>query len=153
MRILCCDVRLAGYPHHDWKEGYELMYAFQALGHTCDVAGPNGFRYTELDIPRIAPSYDLIIVTENYPMICTATAPTAWKWWHWGQISTPTVFWAFDTHVNDYRPLIRAGRFDHVLFAVARHQQEYALPNSHVLYYGVSRIHHRIEEVHPKQYD
>ncbi len=129
------------------------MYAFRNLGHTCDVAGPNGLRYTELDIPRIAPFYDLIIVTENYPGVRSEFAPRGWRWWNWGQISTPKMFWAIDTHINDYRPLIQAGRFNYVLFAIARHQREYAHPNSQVMYYAISQKHQRLEEVHPKQYD
>ena len=153
MRILCCDVRLAGKPHHDWKEGYELMYAFRGLGHTCDVAGPNGFEYSELDIPRIASSYDLIIVTENYPFTRTDVVPTGWRWWRWDLISTPKVFWAFDTHIYDYRPLIQEGKFNHVLFAVARHHKEYVLPHSYVMYYALSRKHQFLDEVHAKQYD
>lgn len=153
MRILCVDVRLAGKPHHDWKEGYELMYAFRRLGHTCDIAGPNGLRYTELDIPRIALFYNLIIVTENYPFLHTDVAPRGWRWWNWGQITTPKLFWAFDTHLYDYRELIRSGRFNFVAFAVARHYREYALANSFVLYYALSRSHQFFNETYPKEYD
>jgi hypothetical protein len=153
MRILCADARLAGKPHHDWKEGYELMYAFRRLGHTCDVAGPNGVVYTELDIPRIASFYHLIIVTENYPFSKTDTVPRGWRWWNWGQISTPKLFWAIDTHVNDYRDFIRQGRFNYVAFTNRRNWIEYGLTNSFVLHYALSRSHQFFNETHPKQYD
>lgn len=153
MRILCVDVRIAGKPHHDWKEGYELMYAFRKLGLSCDIAGPNGAIYTELDIPRIAPFYNLIVITENYPLARTDVVPTGWRWWNWATIQTPKLFWAIDTHVNDYRPMIEQCRFNYVAFSIAAHQREYALANSFVLHYAVSRPHHFLNEVHPKQYD
>lgn len=153
MRILCVDVRLAGKPHHDWKEGYELMYAFRKLGHTCDVAGPNGIVYTELDIPRIARFYNLIVVTENYPFTKTDVAPQGWRWWNWEQITTPKLFWAIDTHVNDYRPLIQQGRFSHVAFTNRQHMLEYGLNNSFVMHYALSRVHQKLNEMHPKQYE
>lgn len=153
MRILCADVRLAGKPHHDWKEGYELMYAFRRLGHTCDIAGPNGVPYTELDIPRIAPFYQLIIVTENYPFIRTDVAPRGWRWWNWGQITTPKLFWAIDTHVNDYRELIRQGRFNYVAFTNRQHMLEYGLNNSFAMHYALSQVHQKLNETHPKQYE
>jgi hypothetical protein len=147
VRILCADIRLAGKPHHDWKEGYELMYAFRKLGHTCDIAGPNGYIYTEVDIPKIANNYDLIIVTENYP------SPYTWKWWNWGSIKTPKLFWALDTHIHDYRPLIQAGNFDYVAFGIQKHQKEYQLPKSFPLYYAVSTTHQKDMNVYPKIYD
>lgn len=147
MRILCCDVRLAGKPHHDWKEGYELMYAFRNLGYKCDIAGPNGFQYSERDIPYIADNYDLIIITENYP------TRDVWKWWSWSSISTPTMFWALDTHLNNYTNLIHTGMFDYVAFGIKRHMTEYNLPRSFVLYYGVSNIHQKDTTIYPKQYN
>ena len=42
MKILIADVLLVGKPNYNWKEGYELCYAFRNLGHDCDVVGPNG---------------------------------------------------------------------------------------------------------------
>jgi len=69
MRILCVDIRLSDPERYDWKEGYELMYAFRNLGVSCDVAGPGGNPFTERDIPRISHRYDLIVVTENYPTL------------------------------------------------------------------------------------
>jgi hypothetical protein len=153
MRILCADRRLTGKPNEDWKEGYELMYAFRQLGIRCDVAGPNGIDYTEVDIPNIARFYHLIVVTENYPYLKTNNVIRGWKWWDWGSILTPTVFWAIDTHLRDYTQMLKNGKFNCVAFAIARHKQEYALANSFILYYALSRRHHYLNEVHPKEYD
>jgi hypothetical protein len=153
MRVLCADVRLEGKPHHDWKEGYELMYAFRNLGIQCDVAGPHGWKYTELDIPRIAPFYDLIVVTENYPFTQTDTVPRGWRWWDWGRISTRKVFWAFDTHIHNYKPIIEVGRFHYAAFAIKRSKEEYGIPNSFVLHYALSKVHHWYPEVLPKEYE
>lgn len=153
MRVLCVDTRLAGRPHHDWKEGYELMYAFHAIGVSCDIAGPHGTKYTELDIPRIARFYDLIVITENYPHTSTELAPRAWRWWNWARISTPKLFWAIDTHINDYRPMIREGRFNWVAFAIASHQKEYGFPKSFVMHYALSRRHQFLAESPAKEYD
>lgn len=153
MRILCADRRLAGKPHHDWKEGYELMYAFRSLGHTCDIAGPNGIVYTELDIPRIAPFYNLIVITENYPYVKSGDEVRGWKWWDWASISTPKLFWAIDTHLHDYSWIFQNGRLDFVAFAIARHKQEYALANSMIMYYALSRRHQFLNETYPKQYE
>lgn len=139
-RILCCDIRLAGKPHHDWKEGYELMYAFRNLGYTCDVAGPNGFEYSELDIPRIAPSYDLIIVTENYP-------EGTWRWWDWARIRTPKLYWAIDTHVRTFPWL---AQFDFVAYNIRDHVQT---PRGFWLPYALSTVHQRDVTVQPKVYD
>lgn len=147
VRILCCDIRLAGKPHHDWKEGYELMYAFRKLGHQCDIAGPNSLQFSERDIPRIAHRYDLIIITENYPSAAT------WKWWNWGTIQTPKLFWALDTHLHNYRPLIDVGKFDYVAFGIKRDMMIYNLPKSFPLYYGVSTTHQKDTTVYPKLYN
>lgn len=140
MRILCCDVRLAGKPHHDWKEGYELMYAFRNLGHVCDVAGPHGFQYTERDIPRIANRYDLIIVTENYP-------EHVWKWWNWGEIQTPKVYWAIDTHVRGFPWL---SLFQWVAYNIQEHVQS---PRGFWMPYGLSTVHQKDMTEYPKIYD
>jgi glycosyltransferase involved in cell wall biosynthesis len=159
MRILCADIRLAGKPHHDWKEGYELMYAFRALGIHCDVAGPNGYDYTELDIPRIAPSYDLIIITENYPR------PDIWKWWNWNAIRTPKLFWAIDTHLVDYRPFVEESRIDFVGFGIQKHLELYAAhwnslamrfrrpsPKPLLMYYALSKVHQWDPSLYPKEH-
>lgn len=135
MRILCADVRLVGKPHHDWKEGYELMYAFRNLGIHCDIAGPGGEKYTEFDIPRIAHLYDLIVITDNYP------AHSNWKWWDWRMIRTPKFFWAIDTHLVDFRRFIRDARINYVGFAIRRSMDEYAFPRSIPFYYALSRVH------------
>jgi hypothetical protein len=147
MRILCCDVRLAGKPHHDWKEGYELMYAFRNLGYTCNIAGPYSTQYSERDIPFIANRYDLIIVTENYP------TPSVWKWWNWKSISTPKLFWALDTHIHDYRSIIYGGRFNYVAFGIKRSIEEYKFPMSFPLYYGLSTVHQKDNSILPKEYN
>ena len=153
MRILCADRRLAGKPNHDWKEGYELMYAFRNLGIHCDIAGPNGTTYTEVDIPRIARFYNLIIVTENYPYVTLGEAVHGWKWWNWGSLTTPVLFWAIDTHVHNYRWIFETGHFKYVAFAIDQHKKEYNLANSFVMYYALSRPHQFLNETHPKQYD
>jgi hypothetical protein len=147
MRILCADIRLVGKPHHDWKEGYELMYAFRKLGVHCDIAGPHGLQYTETDIPHIAHNYDLIIITENYP------SPSTWKWWNWASIRTPKLFWAIDTHMMNYHHFLVTSGMKYVAFAIRKHQQEYGLPNSFPMYYGLSTIHQWNPTVYPKEYD
>ena len=153
MRILCADIRLAGRPHHDWKEGYELMYAFRNLGHTCDVAGPNGIVYTEMDIPRIARFYHPIVITENYPYAPIDGKVKGWKWWDWPSISTPKLFWAIDTHVQDYTWFFQNSGLSFVAFSISKHQREYNLARSFVMHYGLSRCHQFLNETHPKQYD
>lgn len=140
MRILCADIRLAGKPHHDWKEGYELMYAFRNLGHICDVAGPNGYQYTEIDIPNIASKYDLIVVTENYP-------EGVWEWWNWGSIQVPKIYWAIDTHVRTFPWL---SQFDYVAYNIREHVKE---PNGFWMPYALSTVHQKIRNVYPKIYD
>jgi len=140
MRILCADVRLAGKPHHDWKEGYELMYAFRNLGIQCDIAGPNGLQYTELDIPRIAHRYDLILVTENYP-------EGVWKWWNWEVIRTPKLFWAIDTHIRRF-PWMSS--FQWVAYNIREHVSP---PKGVWMPYALSTVHQRDTNVYPKLYD
>lgn len=140
MRILCCDVRLAGKPHHDWKEGYELMYAFRKLGHICDIAGPNGLDYTERDIPRIAHRYNLVIVTDNYP-------ERVWKWWNWNEIRTPKLFWAIDTHVRGFPWL---SSFQWIAYNIKEHVQG---PRGFWMPYALSTTHQHDEIVYQKVYD
>jgi hypothetical protein len=139
MRILCVDIRLPGHTRYDWKEGYELAYAFRALGHTCHVAGPGGRPYREIDIPYICHRYDLIVVTENYP------SPRTWRWWDWASIRTPKLYWAIDTHIRDF-PWI--SHFDWVAYSIREHATAGLwLP------YGLSVRHQRDTNVYPKKYD
>jgi len=135
MKILIADVLLAGRPHYDWKEGYEFYYAFKSLGYECDVFGPNGSR-SELEIPVVAHNYDLVIITENYPHI------SGWKWWDWGSIKTPKVFWAIDTHLVNYLPWIMHAKIDYVAFNNPQDLERYNLPNSFWMPLAGSRIHH-----------
>lgn len=138
-RILCCDIRLAGKPHHDWKEGYEFMYAFRNLGYACDIAGPNGYQYSELDIPKIAHNYDLIIVTENYP-------EHVWKWWDWDSIQTPKLYWAIDTHCRQFPWL---SSFQRIAYNIKEHVRS---SNGFWMPYALSTIHQKDSTVYPKQY-
>ena len=85
MKILIVDRLCIGQKNSDWKEGYEFYYAFKNLGYDCDIAGLNCF-ISEENIPIISKKYDLIIITENYPV--------GWKWWDWSSIKTPKLFWA-----------------------------------------------------------
>lgn len=140
-RILVCDARgVEGSPHRDWKEGYELMYAFRNLGYTCDIAGPRGDPYTELDIPKIANTYDLVIVTENYPEL-------HWTWWNWDDVKVPKLFWAIDTHCKTYTWL---RKFDYVAYNILHHVHG---NNGFWLTYGLSTRHQKYETVYPKEYD
>jgi hypothetical protein len=107
MKILCCDRLLKGKPHSDWKEGWELYYAFNNLGYKADIAGKD-CPIPEWDIPRVANDYDLIIISENYPQW------DPWVWWNWSEIKTPKLFWAVDTHLVNYRPFVQQGNIDFV---------------------------------------
>ena len=135
MKILIADVLLAGKPHSDWKEGYEFCYAFRNLGHTCDVFGPNG-QNSELDIPKVANSYDLIIITENYP------GYSGWKWWNWSEIKTPKLFWAIDTHLVNFLQWIEQSGIEYVAFNNPDDITKYHLNNSFWMPYAGSRIHY-----------
>lgn len=135
MRILIADVLLAGKPHSDWKEGYEFCYAFRNLGHDCDVFGPNG-QNSELDIPKVASSYDLIIITENYP------GYSGWKWWNWSEIKTPKLFWAIDTHLINFSQWIIDNGINYVAFNNPEDINKYNLDNSFWMPYGCSRTHY-----------
>ena len=143
-RILIADIRLAGRPHHDWKEGYELMYAFRNLGIHCDVAGPNGV-YSELDIPRIASRYSLIIISENYPQ-------GVWRWWNWDQIRTPKVFFAIDTHLVNFLPWIQSAGIGAIAFNNRDDIAKYPV-RGFWLPYASSSIHHMTNEIVPKTHD
>jgi len=135
MKILIADVLLAGKPHSDWKEGYEFCYAFRNLGHTCDVYGPNGIN-SELDIPKVASNYDLIIITENYPQY------SGWRWWDWGSIKTPKLFWAIDTHIVDFLPWVKMANINYVAFNNPQDLNKSKLDNSFWLPYAASKEHH-----------
>jgi hypothetical protein len=135
MKILIADVLLAGRPHADWKEGYELCYAFRNLGHECDVAGPHG-SIPETRIPDIANEYDMVVITENYP------EASGWKWWDWAGIRIPKLFWAIDTHLVDYRPWIRQAGIDLVAFNNPGDMEHYGLEDSFFMPYGASRRHY-----------
>lgn len=137
MKILIADVLLAGKPNYDWKEGYELCYAFRNLGHICDVAGPNGV-ISETEIPNIANNYDLVIITENYPQY------SGWKWWNWAEIKTPKVFWAIDTHLLNFLPWIDQGKIDYVAFNNPQDITKYNIPKSFWMPYAVSKTHQLI---------
>ena len=68
---------------------------------------------SESNIPDIAKNYDLIIVSENYP-VAEQDDGSTWTWWDWQSITTPKLFWAIDTHVVDYREFIWKGKFNYV---------------------------------------
>jgi hypothetical protein len=95
MRILIADRLLTGRPHADWKEGWELYYAFRNLGISASIAGP-GCPMPEKDIPDVASLYDFVIIVDNYPQ-------GAWTWWDWAAIKIPKLFYAIDTHVKEFR--------------------------------------------------
>ncbi len=137
MKILIADILING-ENSDWKEGYELCYAFRNLGHECDVYGPNGQK-SELEIPLVAHLYDLIIITENYPSY------SGWKWWNWSEINTPKLFWAIDTHLINFLPWIQSSKINYVAFNNPEDLTRYNLPNSFWLPYGASKTHHMIK--------
>lgn len=135
MKILIADVLLAGQENYDWKEGYEFCYAFRNLGHEAEVYGPNG-KNSELDIANDSKNYDLILITENYP------GYSGWKWWDWGSIDTPKIFWAIDTHLVNFLPWIEHSKIDFVAFNNPEDINKYGLRNSFWMPYAGSRIHH-----------
>ena len=138
MKILIADVLLAGKPNSDWKEGYELCYAFRSKGHECDVVGPNGL-ISENDIPKISHNYDLIIITENYHQY------SGWTWWNWGSIDTPKLFWAIDTHLINFLPWVIESKIDYVAFNNPQDLDKYKLKNSFWMPYAASRLHQMIQ--------
>lgn len=146
MKILIADVLLAGKPHSDWKEGYELCYSFRNLGHEADVYGPNG-QNSELDIPNVADNYDLIIITENYP------GYSGWKWWDWGSIKTPKLFWAIDTHLVNFLPWVEHAGINYVAFNNPQDLKKYNLKNSFWMPYGASKTHHMVKYTDEKTRD
>ena len=146
MKILIADVLLAGKPHSDWKEGYELCYSFRNLGHEADVYGPNG-QNSELDIPNVADKYDLIVITENYP------GYSGWKWWDWSSIKTPKLFWAIDTHLVNFLPWVEQSGINYVAFNNPQDLEKYGLKNSFWMPYGASKTHHMIKYTEDKTRD
>jgi hypothetical protein len=143
MKILIADVLLAGKPNHDWKEGYELCYAFRNLGHECDVAGPNG-NISETEIPNIYNNYDFVIITENYPQY------TGWKWWNWKDVKIPKLFWAIDTHLINFLPWLQESNIEYVAFNNPDDIDKYKLENSFWMPYAASVKHQMIEYTNEK---
>jgi len=146
MKILIADVLLKDKPHYDWKEGYELCYAFRNLGHECDVFGPNGQR-SELEIPLVANDYDLAIVTENYP------GYSGWRWWDWQNIKIKKMFWAIDTHLVNYLPWLIQSNFDFISFNNPDDLLKYNIPNSFWMPYAASKKHHMVNYIDEKNRD
>jgi hypothetical protein len=138
MKILIADILLKDKENSDWKEGYELCYAFKSLGHECDVAGVNGY-ITETEIPNISSNYDLIIITENYPQY------SGWKWWDWGSIKTPKLFWAIDTHLINFLPWIEQSKIDFVAFNNPQDLEKYNLTKSFWMPYAASKVHQMVK--------
>lgn len=145
MKILIADILLGG-DNSDWKEGYELCYAFRNLGHECDVYGPNG-ENSEVEIPLVAHLYDLAIITENYP------GYSNWKWWDWGSIKIPKLFWAIDTHIVNFLPWLKSSDINYVAFNNPQDLDKYKLPNSFWMPYAASKIHHMIKYTDEKVRD
>lgn len=144
MRILIVDRLCIGQKNSDWKEGYEFYYAFKNLGYDCDIAGLNCF-ISEENIPIISKKYDLIIITENYPV--------GWKWWDWSSIKTPKLFWAIDTHLVNYLPWIKKSEIDIVAFNNPGDMKFYPIDKKFNMPYGASKIHHLISYTRDKKRD
>jgi len=136
MKILIADRLIKGQPNSDWKEGWEFYYAFNNLGHKADIAGPD-CPIDDADIPKIHKEYDFILITENY---WPDPTPTAWKFWDWGKISTPKIFWAIDSHLIDFRPHFEKMKVNMVLCNIAEHVNNYGIPGMW-LPYGISKKH------------
>lgn len=143
MKILISDVFLKGKSNSDWKEGYELFYAFKNLGYECDIAGVDG-DIPETEIPKIANNYDLVVITENYPQY------SGWKWWNWGEIKTPKLFWAIDTHLINFLPWISSAGIDFVAFNNPQDLEKYQMKNSFFMPYAASKKHHMIKYTNEK---
>lgn len=146
MKILIADVLLKGKPHSDWKEGYEFKYAFENLGHTCDVYGPNG-ELSETLILEKSNEYDFVLITENYPDF------SLWKWWDWSKIQIPKIFWAIDTHLVDYSSFINLANINYVGFNNFSDIQKYNVKAKKFwLPYGISSKRY-IKDDLDKKYD
>lgn len=147
MKILISDVYLKGRDNCDWKDGFELYYAFKSLGYDCDIAGKD-CDIPETEIPNIAHKYDLIILSENYPQI------SGWSWYNWKSIKTPKLFWAIDTHSIDYGPFINYHEFDYVAFN-NKVDMEKMVTNAKKIWlpYGISKKHYDINNNITKEND
>jgi len=148
MNILIADRLIKGRPNADWKEGWEFYYAFNNIGHKADIAGPD-CPIDDADIPKIHKEYDFILITENY---WPDPTPTAWKFWDWGKISTPKIFWAIDSHLIDFRPYFEKMKVNMVLCNIAEHVNNYGIPGMWMPY-GVSKKHFGTSLPNKKQYD
>jgi len=115
VKILFVDRHLKGRPNATQKEGEELYRAALRLGHEAALAGKD-YPHDEYTISNIAKSFDLIIVSENYP-----EAPEPWGWWNWSDINTPKVFWAIDTHLKNFDNWISDSHFDLVAYNNKNH--------------------------------
>ena len=147
MRILISDVFLKGRDNCDWKDGFELYYAFKNLGYECDIAGKD-CPIHETEIPKISNDYDLIVVTENYPQY------SGWSWWNWAEIKTPKLFWAIDTHLIDFAPFINYSNFDYVAFNNKSDMPKMETQAKKIwLPYGISKTHYGMESKEDKIYD
>jgi len=147
MKILIADLLLKGKPNEDWKEGYEFKYAFQNLGHTCDVFGPNA-DYPETEIPNKIHDYDFVLITENYPEF------SGWRWWDWKSITKPKVFWAIDTHFKNFEGFINETNIDFVGFNNKKDINKYNINcEKFWLPYGVSKKRYNIDTQIEKEYD
>jgi len=135
MKILTSDIFLAGQDNCDWKEGCEFTYAFRNLGHICHIAGKN-CKIPEYQIPNIAHEYDFALITENYPQ------HSNWAWWDWRSIKIPKVFWAIDTHIENFLPWIKHANIDYVAFNNPQDLEKYQLPNSFWMPYEISKLHY-----------
>jgi len=147
MKILISDIFLAGKDNCDWKDGYELYYAFKSLGYECDIAGKNGV-IPETEIPNIAHNYDLVVVTENYPEY------GGWQWWNWVDIKTPKLFWAIDTHLKDFSNFVDFNNFDYVAFNNKR-DMDYMVTRAKKIWlpYGISKKHYGVDNNEGKVHD
>lgn len=144
-KILICDRLLKGQPNADWKEGWELYYAFNELDIPCDIAGP-GAPISEIDIPKIQKDYSFILVTENYP------APDVWRWWNWKEITTPKMQWAIDTHSRtDFRDWIINGKFNYMGLNNKCDIDKFAdVTNAFYFPYGISEKHYDVKLANTK---
>lgn len=133
VKILICDRLLKGKPHSDWKEGWELYYAFNRLGIKCDIAGMD-CPIPENEIPKIADNYDFIMVTEN-----CHEGDGGWQWWKWENIKTPKMFWAIETHYKDFVKWLTDSKFDYVGLNNKSDIPKYGNFKSFYYPYGVSK--------------
>lgn len=146
-RILICDRLLKDKPHSDWKEGWEMFYAFNHIGIECDIAGPD-CPISETRIPIIQNMYDFIIVTENH----FYDSP-GWKWWQWKDIKIPKMFWAIDTHSLDFTHWLIDCKFDYVGLNNKNDLDKYTQFKSFYFPYGISSKRYSRNLSLKKEYD